>query len=73
MNKRWVGKTIPVVVEGYHPETQMLMIGRHRGQCPDIDGTVLINDPRGVKKFGEVYNVKISDVAGYDLVGAVKN
>ena len=72
-NKRWVGKTIPVVVEGYHPETQMLMIGRHRGQCPDIDGTVLINDPRGVKKFGEVYNVKISDVAGYDLVGAVKN
>ena len=48
------------------------MIGRHRGQCPDIDGMVLINDPRGVNKFGQIYNVKITEVAGYDLVGAVR-
>ena len=65
-NRRWIGKKIPVVIEGYHPETNLLMVGRHRRQCPDIDGFVLINDPRGVTKFGEIYQVKISDVAGYD-------
>lgn len=69
--KKMIGKKIPVVVEGYHPETNLLMIGRHMGQCPDIDGQVLINDGRKVKGFGQVYTVEITDVADYDLVGHV--
>jgi len=69
--KRYVGKTIDVFVEGYHPETDMLMVGRHQGQCPDIDGFVIINDGRKVKAFGKRYKVKISEVAGYDLIGQV--
>lgn len=69
--KKMVGKKIPVVVEGYHPETNLLMVGRHMGQCPDIDGQVLINDGRKVKGFGQVYTVEITDVADYDLVGHV--
>lgn len=69
--KKMVGKTIPVVIEGYHPETNLLMIGRHRGQCPDIDGQVLINDGRKVKAFGKIYQVEITDIADYDLVGSV--
>ncbi len=68
---RYKGKVIPVVVEGYHPETNLLMVGRHKGQCPDIDGQVLINDGRKVKAFGEIYQVKITDISGYDLVGSV--
>lgn len=71
VNNRYKGKTISVVVEGYHPETNLLMRGRHRGQCPDIDGQVIINDGRKVKAFGEIYQVKITDIAGYDLVGSV--
>lgn len=71
MNKRYKGKVIPVIVEGYHPETNLLMVGRHKGQCPDIDGQIIINDGRKVKAFGEIYNVKITDIAGYDLVGSV--
>lgn len=70
-NKKWVGQTIPVVVEGYHPESKLLMRGRHSGQCPDIDGQVIINDCRGVKAFGQIYHVNISDVADYDLIGGV--
>jgi ribosomal protein S12 methylthiotransferase RimO len=70
-NRRWIGKVIPVMVEGYHPETKLLMQGRHQGQCPEIDGVVLINDPRGVNAFGTVYSVKITEVSGYDLVGKV--
>ncbi len=69
--KKMVGKKMPVFVEGYHPETELLMIGRHMGQCPDIDGQVIINDGRKVKAFGELYQVEITDVADYDLIGRV--
>ncbi|WP_420421133.1 30S ribosomal protein S12 methylthiotransferase RimO [Simkania sp.] len=69
--KKQVGKTLEVVVEGYHPETDLLMVGRHRGQCPDIDGIVILNDTEAVDAFGERYLVEITDVAGYDLVGTV--
>ena len=68
-NTAMLGKTIPVVIEGYHPESKLLMRGRHYGQCPDIDGQVIINDARKVKAFGKIYQVEITDFADYDLVG----
>lgn len=71
LNTKMIGKRLPVVVEGYHPETKLLMRGRHHGQCPEIDGQVLINDARRVKAFGQIYTVEITDVADYDLVGRV--
>lgn len=69
--KKQIGKTLEVVVEGYHPDSNLLMCGRHQGQCPDIDGQVIINDGRLVEAFGEKYLVEITEVAGYDLVGQV--
>lgn len=68
---RMIGKKLEVIVEGYHPESQLLMVGRHRGQCPDIDGQVIINDSRKVTAFGERYLVEITQTAGYDLIGRV--
>jgi ribosomal protein S12 methylthiotransferase len=70
-NKAMVGKVLEVVVEGYHPETDMLMLGRFYGQCPEIDTQIIINDGRKVKKFGKRYQVEITDVADYDLIGRV--
>ena len=69
--KKMIGKKLPVFVEGYHPESELLMVGRHYGQCPDIDGQVIINDGRKVKAFGELYTVEITDIADYDLIGRV--
>lgn len=66
-----IGQKFVVIVEGYHPESKMLMLGRHRGQCPDIDGSIIINDGRKVTGFGERYLVEITQSAGYDLVGRV--
>ena len=60
-----------MIVEGYHPESNLLMRGRYYGQCPEIDGQVIINDGRKVKAFGDIYTVEITDVADYDLVGRV--
>ncbi len=70
-NRKWIGKRLPIIVEGYHPDSNLLMRGRHRGQCPEIDGEVIINDGRLVKAFGQIYTVEITDIAGYDLVGRV--
>lgn len=70
-NKAMVGKKLSVVLEGYHPETKLLMRGRFYGQCPDIDGQVIINDGRKAKAFGQIYTVEITDFADYDLIGRV--
>jgi ribosomal protein S12 methylthiotransferase len=70
-NAALIGKTFSVIVEGYHPESKMLMRGRYYGQCPEIDGIVIINDGRKVKAFGQRYQVKITAVADYDLIGSV--
>jgi ribosomal protein S12 methylthiotransferase len=69
--RKWLGKKIEVMVEGYHPESQFLLRGRHYGQCPEIDGQVIINDGRKVTGFGQLYEVEITDIADYDLIGKV--
>lgn len=70
-NLEAIGKRRVVVIEGYHPETDLLMVGRHSGQCPEVDTQVLINDFEAVKAFGERYLVEFTDTAGIDLVGRV--
>ncbi len=70
-NNTQIGKKIEVLVEGYHPESRLLMRGRHDGQCPEIDGMVIINDGRKVTQFGKKYLVEVTDVTDYDLIGKV--
>ena len=69
LNQEYLGKTLDVLVEGAHEETNLLLQGRHQGQAPDIDGKVIIND--GVAKAGEIVRVEITDVLDYDLVGRI--
>jgi len=71
LNENLIGQKLQVVVEAYHPESELLLVGRHQGQCPEIDGQVILNDWRLVDSFGERYEVEITDVAGYDLIGRV--
>lgn len=70
-NQKWVGKRVRAIVEGYHPDSTLLFKARHAGQCPDIDGCIIINDGRLVTAFHEWYDVEITAVAGYDLLGTV--
>ena len=69
LNQEYLGKTIEVLVEGVHEETDLLLQGRHRGQAPDIDGKVIIND--GMAKAGDIVQVEITEVLDYDLVGRI--
>ena len=69
LNQKYLGKTVEVLVEGAHEETDLLLQGRHNGMAPDIDGKVIIND--GVAKAGEIVSVEITEVLDYDLVGRI--
>lgn len=71
INKKYIGKTLQVMLEGYHPETELLLRGRFYGQCPEIDGQVVINDAANAKAFGMLHDVKITDVMDYDLIGKI--
>lgn len=70
-NKSYIGKTLEVVVEGFHPESRLLLRGRFYGQCPDIDGMVIINNPHKVSAFGKYYKAQITDCTEYDLIAQV--
>jgi ribosomal protein S12 methylthiotransferase len=71
LNQKMIGRKLTVVVEKYHPETDLLLVGRYFGQCPEIDGLVILNEWQKVEAFGQRYLVEITDSAGYDLVGRV--
>ncbi|MFG1484411.1 30S ribosomal protein S12 methylthiotransferase RimO [Halobacteriovorax sp. HFRX-2_2] len=72
LNQEFLGQTVEVLVEGTHEDTDLLIVGRHFGQAPDIDGKVIINDlnERDLK-IGDLVKVEITDVLDFDLVGRV--
>ncbi len=69
--KQTVGRKLKAVVEGFHPDSNLLLRARYSGQCPEIDGQIIINDARQVTGFGKIYDVEITGAAGYDLIGRV--
>lgn len=68
-NQRYLGRTIKVMIEGAHPETELLLQGRHIGQAPDIDGHVIINE--GFAYPGQIVDVAITEAHDYDLIGCI--
>jgi ribosomal protein S12 methylthiotransferase len=69
--KQMIGRKLIAIVEGFHPESNMLLRARYSGQCPEIDGQIIINDGRKVTDFGKLYEVEITDCTDYDLIGTV--
>jgi len=69
LNQRMVGHTLPVLVEGVSPETDLLLTGRTATMAPDVDGQVLINKGEGLA--GEIMPVLIRETHAYDLVGEI--
>ena len=50
---RFVGEEMPILVEGLHHESNMLLVGRSEWQAPETDGEVIINDVgEGLEIFG---------------------
>lgn len=71
----FVGQELDVLLDGVHPESDMLLTGRTSFQAPEVDGTVIITDSeveQEVLRAGAMLRVEITETAGYDLVGKVK-
>jgi ribosomal protein S12 methylthiotransferase len=68
-NKKLVGTRLEVLVEGPSEESEHLLVGRHQGQAPEIDGQVYIND--GMAYPGELVTVEVTEAHDYDLVAKV--
>lgn len=62
-----VGTTVEVLVEGVDPDEGMV-VGRWRGQAPEVDGVVLLD--RG--EPGEIVSADVVDSLGYDLEAEVR-
>jgi ribosomal protein S12 methylthiotransferase len=65
--KRLIGQTLPVLIEGVHPETELLLAGRLAIQAPEVDGQVIIT--KGTGHAGQIMPVHITAVEDYDAIG----
>jgi len=74
-NAALIDREVEVLVEGSSDEHEYVLMGRHAGQAPDIDGQVyLSDDPTGLESSplaGEFCRVRITQASDYDLVGEV--
>ena len=66
-NVALVGQELDVLVEGASDEHEFVMMGRHAGQAPDVDGQVYLSG--GEARPGEIRRVRIAQASDYDLVG----
>jgi ribosomal protein S12 methylthiotransferase len=70
-HRRLVGRTVEVLVEGPHEESDLLLSGRTEGMAPEIDGQVILTDAPRVLFPGEIVEARIDEAHPHDLVGAV--
>jgi ribosomal protein S12 methylthiotransferase len=68
-NKALIGRELDVLVEGESDEHDLVMMGRHAGQAPEIDGQVYLSG--GETQRGEMRRVRIEQASDYDLVGEI--
>lgn len=67
--ERFCGQTLPVLVEGPSPDSDLVWQGRLQTQAPEVDGVVYLTD--GPVKAGTIQMVRIAESHDYDLVGEV--
>jgi ribosomal protein S12 methylthiotransferase len=68
-NRALIGRELDVLVEGPSEESELVMMGRHAGQAPEIDGCVYISGAEVLP--GSWCRVRVSQASDYDLVGDV--
>jgi ribosomal protein S12 methylthiotransferase len=68
-NRARVGERVQVLVEGAHPESDLLLRGRLATQAPEIDGQVILND--GTAAAGSFVTCEVTEAHPYDLVARI--
>jgi ribosomal protein S12 methylthiotransferase len=70
-NRALVGRTLDVLVEGPSEESELVFVGRHAGQAPEIDGVVFLSG--GEVRPGQIRSATIKRATDYDLLGEVND
>jgi len=68
-NRARVGQRLEVLVEGAHPDSDLLLRGRLATQAPEIDGQVILND--GTAEAGAFVTCEVTEAHPYDLVARI--
>jgi ribosomal protein S12 methylthiotransferase len=68
-------RTLRVLVEGQSDESEYLLMGRHEGQAPEIDGQVYLSlSPEAVAPAaGTFVDARVTHSAEYDLAAEIVN
>jgi ribosomal protein S12 methylthiotransferase len=73
-NAALVGRTLEVLVEGTSDEHEHVLVGRHGGQAPEIDGQVFLSGTELLERpprAGEIIRVRVTQASDYDVAGDV--
>jgi ribosomal protein S12 methylthiotransferase len=65
-NEARIGSELKVLVEGPSEESELVMVGRHAGQAPDVDGVVYLS--HGPVQPGTFCTATVASVLDYDLL-----
>lgn len=63
------GQTLPVLVLGPHPDSDLVWAGRTQAQAPEVDGLVIITE--GSAQPGDIAPCRITATHDYDLEGVL--
>jgi ribosomal protein S12 methylthiotransferase len=69
------GRTLEVLVEGPSDESEYLLMGRHEGQAPEIDGQVYLSLPAEAAEAppaGALVRARVTHSAEYDLAAEIQ-
>ena len=71
--EKMIDKSIDVVIDGESSEHEFLLSARALNWAVEIDGEILINDTNEISiQYGKIYRVKITQLAGLQLLGRVE-
>lgn len=71
--KKFIGKTLDVIVEGKIEGEDNTYCGRSYRDCYEIDGFVFFKVPEDMELIaGDFYKIKITDAYEYDLIGEMQ-
>jgi ribosomal protein S12 methylthiotransferase len=65
-NQLRVGQELSVLVEGASEESDLVMVGRHAGQAPEVDGVVYLS--HGPVAPGTLCKARVVSATDYDLL-----
>ena len=72
LNESKIGTQIKVMIDRPVPNESTAYQGRSHADAPDIDSTVFVTSHEAALSPGDIVDVEIVAVTGYDLVGSTQ-